>query len=90
MSIIPQYITMITEYIDSIMQKAHYEIIPEDGTYYGEIPGCTGVWANADTLEACRKELQEVLEEWILIKVRTSKVAPSTNTYDLDSLLCHN
>lgn len=81
---------MITEYINAIMQKAHYEIIEEDETYYGEIPGCDGVWANADTLESCRKELQEVLEEWILIKVRTSKLTPSTNTYNLDSLLCHN
>lgn len=81
---------MITEYINTLMQKAHYEIIEEDGTYYGEISGCDGVWANAETLEECRKELQEVLEEWILIKVRSSKLAPSTTNYNLDSLLCHN
>lgn len=81
---------MITEYIEAIMKKAHYEIIEEDGTYYGEISGCDGVWANADTLEGCRKELQEVLEEWILIKVRTSKVVPSTQSYDINALLCHN
>jgi predicted RNase H-like HicB family nuclease len=28
-----------------------------------------GVYANADTLEACRDELREVLEEWTLFRV---------------------
>jgi predicted RNase H-like HicB family nuclease len=27
------------------------------------------VYANASTLEACREELREVLEEWILFRV---------------------
>jgi hypothetical protein len=34
------------------------------------------VWANADTLEACRDELQEVLEDWILIGVRLGHTLP--------------
>jgi predicted RNase H-like HicB family nuclease len=41
----------------------------DDSTFYGEIPGFDGVYANADTLEACREELLEVLEEWILFHV---------------------
>jgi predicted RNase H-like HicB family nuclease len=48
---------------------ARYEILPDDGTYYGEIVGFDGVYANAATLEACRDELEEVLEEWILLRV---------------------
>ncbi len=35
--------------------------------YYGEIPELQGVWANADTLNACQAELQEFLEEWLLL-----------------------
>jgi len=51
------------------MGKAHYEII-DDGSYYGEIQPCHGVWATGTTLEACRQELQEVLGEWLLLKIR--------------------
>jgi predicted RNase H-like HicB family nuclease len=67
---------MLTPYIAAAMRHATYEILPDDGTYYGEIPGFQGVWANADTLEACRDELQEVLEDWILIGVRLGHTLP--------------
>lgn len=56
---------MLTEYIRAAMQKAKYEILPDDKSFYGEIPGFKGVWTNTDTLEACREELKEVFEEWI-------------------------
>ena len=56
---------MLTGYIRAAMRKAHYEIMPEDGFFYGAIEGFQGLYANADTLEACREELEEVLEEWI-------------------------
>lgn len=52
---------MLTKYIQAAMNKARYEIL-DDGTYYGEIPPCRGVWTNAKTLEACHQELQEVLD----------------------------
>jgi predicted RNase H-like HicB family nuclease len=58
---------MLTEYIEAALKKAHYEILSDDGSYYGEIPGFQGVYANTATLEACRKELREVLEDWIMI-----------------------
>ena len=48
------------------MGKARYEILPENGTYYGNIHGFDGVWANAESLEACREELEEVLEDWMV------------------------
>lgn len=51
------------------MGKARYEILPDDGSFYGEIVGFNGVYANADSLEECRDELEEVLEEWILLRV---------------------
>jgi predicted RNase H-like HicB family nuclease len=51
------------------MEHAHYEILPDDGTFYGEIPECAGVYSNAATLEKCRDELEDVLEEWILFRV---------------------
>lgn len=35
-----------------------------------------GVWANAKNLEDCREELREVLEEWLLLKVRAKERVP--------------
>ncbi len=61
---------MLTAYIDVAMQKAHYEILPNNEGYFGKIEGLQGVWANASNLEACREELREVLEEWILLGIR--------------------
>ena len=60
---------MLTQYIEAAMKKARYEILPDDHTYYGEILGFQGVYANESTLEDCRSELRDVLEDWILISV---------------------
>ena len=60
---------MLTSYIKAAMRRAHYEILSDGGSFYGEIDGLAGVYANAETLEACRDELEEVLEEWILLRV---------------------
>lgn len=60
---------MIREYIQTAMERAEYEILQDDGSYYGEIKECPGVYSNVSSLEKCRKELEEILEEWILFRV---------------------
>jgi len=60
---------MLISYIQNAMRLATYEIL-EGGRYYGEIPGFDGVWAQADTLEACREELQSGLEDWLVLGLR--------------------
>ena len=60
---------MLRDYMRAAMRRAKYEILPHDGSYYGEIPGLDGVFANALTLESCRDQLAEVLEDWILVGV---------------------
>jgi predicted RNase H-like HicB family nuclease len=74
---------MLTNYIRAAMHQARYEILPDDGTFYGEIPGFNGVYANADTLEACREELEEVLEEWILFRVSRQLPLPVVEGIEL-------
>ena len=59
---------MLSRYLTAAMRHATYELL-DDGTFYGEIPVLGGVYANADTLEACRDELAEVLEGWVLLGV---------------------
>ena len=74
---------MLTEYLRAAMKKARYEILPDDNTFYGEIPGFDGVYANADTLEGCRDELEEVLEEWIFYRISRNLSLPVVDGIEL-------
>ena len=74
---------MLTNYIRAAMHQAKYEILLDDGTFYGEIPGFDGVYANTDTLETCRDELEEVLEEWILFRVSRNLPLPVVDQIEL-------
>lgn len=74
---------MLTDYVQAAMHKAQYEIL-EDGTYYGEIPGFSGVFANATTLEACRDQLQEVLEDWIVLGLQLGHHLPEVDGLTLE------
>ena len=74
---------MLTKYIEAALRRAKYEILSDDGSYYGEIPGFDGVYGNADTLEDCRQELEEVLEEWILFRVSRNLTLPVIDGIEL-------
>ena len=74
---------MLTNYLEAAMRHAHYEILKDDGSYYGEIPDCPGVYANARTLEECRSSLAEVLEDWLLLRIHKNLVIPQIDGLDL-------
>jgi len=57
----------LTSYLDAAMRQAHYELIDGGTTVYGEVVPLPGVYATAATVEDCRSELREVLEEWVLL-----------------------
>jgi len=67
---------MLTKYLEAAMKHAHYEILADDGTYYGSIPKCRGVYANAPTLEGCRSELEQALEDWVLFRIYKNLALP--------------
>lgn len=69
---------MINDYINNNLKKARYKILT-DGTYYADIPHFRGVWASARRLEDCRQELAEVLEGWVLLKIRKGNRIPGFN-----------
>ncbi|MBI1955517.1 MAG: type II toxin-antitoxin system HicB family antitoxin [Acidobacteria bacterium] len=74
---------MLRNYIQAAMRQARYEILPDDGTFYGEVPGFEGVYANADKLEICRQELEEILEEWILLRISRNLPLPVVEGIEL-------
>ncbi|MBW4545414.1 MAG: type II toxin-antitoxin system HicB family antitoxin [Symplocastrum torsivum CPER-KK1] len=70
---------MIQEYLQKAMEAAHYELLENNEGFYGEIRSVSGVWATGITLEACRKELLEVLEEWVVVGIAMGHDLPEFN-----------
>jgi predicted RNase H-like HicB family nuclease len=60
---------MILQYIQSALESAHYEMIEDDEPFYGEVPQLEGVWATGKTLEECRRNLADTIEDWLLFSI---------------------
>ncbi|MBI5473360.1 MAG: type II toxin-antitoxin system HicB family antitoxin [Ignavibacteriae bacterium] len=73
----------LSSFIQAALRRAKYEIL-ENNRYYAEIPELQGVWVEAETLEACRSELIEVIEGWLLLKLRDGDVLPILDGIDLN------
>jgi len=77
---------MLASYMDQAMEQAAYEIIEEEGTYWGEIPALLGVWARHKTLEGCRRELREALSDWLALRLRLGLPIPVLADIDLSKI----
>ncbi|MEA3238293.1 MAG: type II toxin-antitoxin system HicB family antitoxin [Candidatus Bipolaricaulota bacterium] len=77
---------MLTEYMQKAMGKAVYDKL-EDGTYSGEISDCPGTIIFGQTLQECQRELQSVLEGWLLVKIRHGDDLPVIEGIDLNKMM---
>jgi len=77
---------MLIEYIQSALERAKYEIINDEEPYYGEIPELKGVWATGTTLEECRKKLAEVIDGWIIIRLKKGLPIPTIGGYNIEEI----
>ncbi len=66
---------MITRYIDQALHRAHYERV-DDSVFCATVSGLRGVIATGPTLEACRDQLAEVVEAWVLVRVSRKLPVP--------------
>jgi predicted RNase H-like HicB family nuclease len=78
---------MILQYIEKALSHARYEIIEDKTPYYGEVPELAGVWATGLTLEECRKNLVEVIEGWIIIRLKRGLPIPPIDNYTIDDVV---
>jgi predicted RNase H-like HicB family nuclease len=76
-------VSRLTSYIEASMQHAEFEAVLDGASYYGTIPGMRGVWASAETREACAAELEQVLETWVLIGLQRGRALPPMGDVDL-------
>jgi predicted RNase H-like HicB family nuclease len=59
---------MISKYVEQALTRAHYEHV-DARTWSARVPQLRGVLALGATREACRAQLAEVVEEWVLVRV---------------------
>ena len=79
---------MIRQYVERALRTARYDKL-EDGTFYGEIPRLRGVLAAGETLEECRNQLAEVVEEWVLVRVAKGLPVPRLGKVGVRVKLAH-
>ncbi|MCL0058357.1 type II toxin-antitoxin system HicB family antitoxin [Dehalococcoidia bacterium] len=77
---------MITEYIEAALAQSKYEIIEDEEPYYGEVPGLAGVWATGKTLDECHKNLAEVIDGWIVIRLKKGLSIPPIGKHRIEEL----
>ncbi len=68
---------MLLQYIQAALDRAHYEMIEDEEPFYGEIPPLQGVWATGKTLEECRRNLADAVEDWLLFSVARGLPIPT-------------
>jgi len=67
---------MFSEYVETALSRAEYKVIEDDEPYFASVPELPGVWASGRTVEECRKELIEVIEEWIVARLQRGLSIP--------------
>jgi predicted RNase H-like HicB family nuclease len=77
---------MLAHFLDVAMEMATYEIIEDDTTYWGEIPGLQGVWARHQTLAGCQRELREALSDWVALRLRLGLEIPEIARINLNGI----
>lgn len=68
---------MLLQYIQTALECAHYEIIDDEEPFYGQVPPLAGIWATGKTLEECRRNLAEAIEDWVLFSIAKGLPIPA-------------
>jgi predicted RNase H-like HicB family nuclease len=67
---------VFTEYVEKAMQHAEYEQM-EDGNWWGQVAELQFTWAIAPTLEECRQELRDEVEDWLVFAIARHSAIPT-------------
>lgn len=66
---------MLSDYVQTALKLAEYDTL-EDGSYVATVEGLRGVIAIGDSIEECRRDLIEVIEGWIALRIRFGAKIP--------------
>ena len=67
---------MLLKFIETALEHANYEIIEDPEPFYAEVPELKGVWATGRTVEECRRNLMEAIEDWLFFSLTQGRPIP--------------
>lgn len=67
------------QYINYLLNKAHYEYDPSVKSWCGWIKGFPGVYAQGKNIEETRAELISALEDYLLLELKEGVKIPGFN-----------
>ena len=77
-------VSTFPEYVETAPARAEYKVIEDDVPRFASVPELPGIWASGRTVEECRKELIEVIEEWIVARLQRSLPIPPMGGQKID------
>ena len=77
---------MIREYVEAALSRATYGIIEDKEPYFGEVLKLQGAWATGKTLEECRRNLAEVMDDWLVVRLRKGLSIPPIDGHKVQEL----
>lgn len=69
--------THLQKYIQAALKRATYTFDHDTQTYIGVVADLPVCWAQGETIEDAREELESVIEGWILLSVQRGEPIPS-------------
>lgn len=69
----------IQQFVEDKLLNAEYEFDKSVGQWAGWIKGFPGVYAQGNSIELARRELAEVLEEYVLVSLQEKKKVKGFN-----------
>lgn len=60
---------ILARYIDVAMRRAVPRRLEDEATWFADLPGFSGVWADGSSVKQCMDALSEVLREWVILKI---------------------
>jgi predicted RNase H-like HicB family nuclease len=75
---------MFAEYIAAALERAVYKTIDSEDPVFVSVPELPGAWATGKTTEEARRELIEVIEEWVLLGIRLGHQIPSIGGHTIN------
>lgn len=77
---------LMTKYVSAAMHRVAARQL-EDGQWFVEIPELQGVWASSGNLKEAADELEEVLIDWLLLKIEhEDRDIPILETISLNTI----
>lgn len=66
----------LSQYVEAALKQAEYER-DEDGIVIAQVPGASGFFAQGDTFEEARENLQDVIEGNVLLALQLGLSIPN-------------